>query len=160
LLVGTLAAGAFFSAPASACREPAAKDRAGYERVIGALFAAWWKRDLAAFRRPFEHPERGTRIDVRSLFDAHFDRPERRFRGEMLFNGETVVVQVVTPKEGDPVHGICGGYAAADLFLVRFFPGLQVPVVDAVRYLETNLLAGSEWTKEAQHPASEHRAGS
>ena len=56
-----------------------------------------------------------------------------------------MAVQVITPQEADPVRGICGGYAAADLFLVSFFPGLETPVVDTVRHIDSNLLAESEW---------------
>jgi hypothetical protein len=116
-------------------------------RAIDRLFTAWWARDFAAFQQPFRHRERVEPFDARSLFDAHFAHPERRIRGEMLFSGATVAVQIITPKDADLVRGICGGYAIADLFLVRFFPGLETPVVDEVRYLDTVALAESEWRK-------------
>jgi hypothetical protein len=145
LIAGTLVAGAVLASPASACRAPAAKDRAGYTRVIDGVFSAWWGRDFTRFQQAFQHPERTGRLNLHRLFEAHFQRPERRFRGDMLFNGEAVMVQVVTPKEADAYHGICGGYASADLFLVRFFPGLDTPVVDQMHYIDTALLADSEW---------------
>jgi hypothetical protein len=72
---------------------------------------------------------------------------EHRFRGELLFNGASVAAQVITPQEADPLHGICAGHAVSDLFLVRFFPGLDAPVVDEVKHIDTDLLAWSEWTK-------------
>ena len=143
--MGTVAAGAFLGSPAFACRGPAAKDRAAYARAIERLFMAWWARDVAAFEQLFHDPDRNGQIDVRRLFDAHFAKAEQRFQGEMLFNGNAVVVQILTPKEADPVRGICGGYAIGDLFLVRLFPGLAGSVVDEVRHIETNILAEEEW---------------
>ena len=145
IMVGTIVAGALLPSPAFACRAPASKDRDGYTRLIDRLFDAWWARDFGAFQQAFQHPERREQFDTRTLFDAHFAKQERRFRGELLFNGASVAAQVVTPQEADPAHGIGGGYAVADLFLVSFFPGLGTPVVREGKHIDSNLLAGEEW---------------
>ena len=141
-----MVAGALLPSPAFACKAPAAKDRDGYTRVIDGLFEAWWARDFTAFQQAFQYPERREQFDARTLFDAHFAKPERRFRGELLFNGASVAAQVITPQEADPALGICGGYAIAALFLVRFFPGYGSLVVDEAKHVDSNLLAGEEWT--------------
>ncbi len=153
ILTAALLGGAAIASPASACKAPAAKDRDGYTRAIDRLFSAWWARDFATFQSAFEYPGVAQPFDGRPLFDAHYavSRSDR-FRGELLFTGPSVIVQVVSPQGPDPRHGICGGYAVADLFLVRFFPGLQTPVVEEVRHLGGDLLAAAEWTTLANAP--------
>ncbi len=144
IVVGSLVAGAFLSSPAFACRAPAPKDREGYTFSIDHLFRAWWARDFTAFQQPFQRPGR-EEPGVRNLFDAHFAERAHHFRGELLFNGASAVVQVITPQEEDAVRGICGGYVVADLFLVSFFPGLDKPVVDEVKHIGADFLAEDEW---------------
>ena len=153
ILTAALLGGAAFASPASACREPAAKDRDDYTRAIDRLFAAWRNRDFAAFQHAFEYPGVPRPFDSRPLFDAHYavNAPDR-FRGDLLFTGPTVVVQVVTPQGPDRVHGICGGYASADLFLVRFWPGVNAPVMEKVEFVGADLLAAPEWTKLGNAP--------
>lgn len=137
--------GAFAATPASACRAPRAKDRNGYRRVIEALFAAWWARDYRAFSAYFRHRGVAEPFAGRTVFGEHFDGNRPRHIGEILFNGPSAVVQVVTPQEADRERGICGGYAWADLILIKFYPGLQEPVVEEVRYLDGEVLAAGEW---------------
>lgn len=145
LVLATFLGGIALASPALACRAPAPKDRAGYTETIDQLFSAWWSRHRSAFDRAFEHPDVTEPFDGAALFGAHYEVNASRFRGDMLFNGASATVQVVTPSASDPVRGICGGYAASDLFLVRFFPGLDVPIVQELRYLDTDLLAEGEW---------------
>jgi hypothetical protein len=145
VVVGTIVAGALLPSPAFACKAPAPKDRDGYTRLIDRLFDAWWARDFTAFQQAVQGAEGKPSIDARTLFDAHFVKPEHRFRGELLFNGASLVAQVITPQEADPAHGICGGYAVADLFLVSFFPGADTPMVREAKHIDFNLLAHSEW---------------
>lgn len=137
-------AGTLVSTPALACKAPSAKDRSGYTRVIDEFFTAWWARDYAAFEQPFLLAAREP-FDARTLFDAYYEKPEQRFRGELLFNGPSVIAQVVTPQEADYERGICGGYALADLFLITFFPGADVPVIESVAHVNFDLLASAEW---------------
>ena len=146
IVAGTIAAGALLASPALACKAPAAKDRDSYARSIDLLFAAWWARDFAAFRELFEHAGRQEPFDARPVFAAHFVKQERRFQGGLLFNGASVAAQVVTPQGPDSSRAICGGFAFADLFLVSFFPGLAVPAIREVKYVDGNLLAEAEWT--------------
>ncbi len=146
LVVSTIAAGTLLTSPAIACKAPRAKDRQGYQRLIDRLFTAWWARDFAAFQQAFQYPTRKEGFDARPIFDAHFEKRERRFQGEILFNGASAIVQVVTPEGPDPEHAICGGHAIARLFLVTFFPGLDTPVVDEVKYIDADVLAAEEWT--------------
>jgi hypothetical protein len=145
LMLATFLGGIALASPALACRAPAPKDRGGYTEAIDRLFSAWWSRDRSAFNRAFEYPSVTEPFDGAALFDAHYEVQELRFRGDMLFNGASATVQVVTPMEPNPLRGICGGYAASDLFFVSFFPGLDVPVVQELRYLDTDLLAAGEW---------------
>jgi hypothetical protein len=140
IVVGTIVAGALLPSPAFACKAPAAKDRDGYTRVIDRLFEAWWARDFIAFQQAFQYPERKEQFDARTLFDAHFAKQERRFRGELLFNGASVATQVITPQEADPAFGVCGGFAVTNLFLVRFLPGRDTPVVNEAKHVDANLL--------------------
>ena len=144
-IAGTIMAGAFISSPAAACKAPAPKDRNSYTKAIDAFLAAWWTRDFDRFHKPFRHPDRHEPLPDRALFDAHYAERTVRFRGEMLFNGASAVVQVVTPQQPDFKQGICGGYARSDLFLVKFYPGLNTPVMETVQFLEMDLLAQSEW---------------
>ena len=141
--------GTFVAAPASACRAPRAKDRNGYARVIRALFAAWWARDYRAFSEHFRHRDAAQPFNGRPAFEEHFDQNQPRHIGEILFNGPSAVVQVVTPRGRDAEHGICGGHAWADLVLIKFFPGLEEPVVSEVRYLDGDTLAAEEWRSTA-----------
>ena len=138
-------AAAVSAAPAWACRSPVAKDRNGYRRVIDGLFAAWWRRDFAAFSATFQHPAVAQPFQGRALFEQYFVERQRRQLGAILFNGASAVVQVVTPRGPDPELGICGGHAWADLVLVKFYPGLEGAVVSELRYLDGDTLAASEW---------------
>ena len=147
IIAATLAGGAAMASPAQACRAPAAKDRHRYARTVDKLFADWWRRDFAAFQAAFRHPEIPDPFDARAVFDAHYAQPEGRFRGEILFNGASLIAQIVTPQEPDRMRGICGGYAASELFLVKFFPGLETPVLMKLDYLDSDLLAATEWRK-------------
>jgi hypothetical protein len=146
ILAAALLGAGVLSGPASACRAPRPKDRLGYARVIDSLFAAWWARDFAAFQRPFQHPERTEPFNARPLFDAQFTERRHRFRGDLLFTGNSVATQVIEPEQADPEHGICGGSAMSHLLLVKFFPGIETPVIEEVRYLDYDLLAQAEWT--------------
>jgi hypothetical protein len=137
--------GALAAAPASACRAPRAKDRNGYDRVIRALFAAWLGRDYKAFSAHFRHRDVAQPFDGRPVFGAHFRQKQPRQIGEILFSGSSAVVQIVTPRGPDAEHGICGGYAWADLVLVNFYPGLEEPVVAEIRHLGGDTLAAGEW---------------
>ena len=147
IVAGALTACTLLTSPAVACKAPRAKDRDGYRLVINHLFEAWWARDFAMFQQPFLHPKRKENPDVRPLFDSHFAKQERRFQGEILFNGASAIVQVIAPQGPDPEHAICGGHAIASLFLVTFFPGLDTPVIDEVKYIDADVLAEQEWTE-------------
>ena len=142
-------AGAFAAAPASACRAPRAKDRDGYARVIQALLAAWWERDYTAFSVNFRHGDVVEPFNGRPAFDEHFHRAQPRHIGDILFNGPSAVVQVVTPLGPNAARGICGGHAWADLILVKFYPGIEEPIVAEVRYLDGATLAAEEWRRTA-----------
>ena len=144
-IAATIVAAAFAASPASACRAPAPKNRTGYTRAIDNLFAAWWARDYEAFLKPFEHPDREDAVPDRTFFSARYLEPAPRFRGQLLFNGASAVVQVITPQNHDRVHGICGGYAQSEIFLVKFYPGLEVPVVQTITLIDDDLLADGEW---------------
>lgn len=144
-LTAAAIASSLLSVPASACRAPAAKDKRGYTKVTEDLFTAWWERDYNRFLAPFNHPERDEPLPDRALFDAHFDKPAARFRGQLLFNGASLVAQVITPQEADEIHGICAGHALADLFLIKFYPGLDELVIQDVQFLYIDLLASKEW---------------
>jgi hypothetical protein len=137
--------GMFSTAPASACRAPRAKDRNGYARAVKGLLAAWWGRDYPAFSKYFRHPDVAKPFDGRAVFNRHFEQHRPRQIGEIMFNGPSAIVQVVTPQGPDALHGICGGHAWADLILVKFYPGLEAPVVAELRYLDGEVLAASEW---------------
>src|SRR4051812_20931594 len=141
--------GAFAAAPASACRSPRAKDRDGYARVIRSLFAAWWRRDYRAFGEHFRHRDVEKPFKGRPVFDKYFNQNWPRHIGEILFNGASAVVQVVTPREPDEEHAICGGHAWAELVLIKFYPGLEETVVAEVRYLDGDILAADEWRPNA-----------
>jgi hypothetical protein len=141
--------GAFAAAPASACRAPRAKDRNGYIRVIRALVGAWWQRDYRAFSAYFRHRDVPDPFNGRPVFDAYFEQDRPRQIGEILFNGASAVVQIVSPRGADPDHGICGGYAWADLVLIKFYSGLEEPVVAELRYLDGDTLAAEEWRRGA-----------
>jgi hypothetical protein len=121
------------------------KDRKGYTQTIDRLLAAWWERDFDAFLAPFRDPDREEPLPSRAFFDAHFSRPELRFRGEILFNGASAVVQVITPEKNDYEHGICGGYARSEIFLFKFYPGASGPVVEEITPIGVDLLAHGEW---------------
>jgi hypothetical protein len=140
-----LLAGAMLPSSASATRAPKPKDHAGYSATIDRLFAAWWDRDYAAFEPAFIDAGVAEPFDGRALFDAHYAKRQARFRGELCFNGASVVAQVITPQGPDYERGILGGYALGDLFLVRFFPGLEKPVVETLSYIDTDVLAHVEW---------------
>lgn len=145
LVLATFLGSIALAPPALACRAPVPKNRGGYTETMDRVFSAWWSRDRSAFDRAFEHPDATEPFDGAALFDAHFEVQELRFRGDILFNGSSATVQVVTPAGPDPVHGICGGHAVSDLFLFRFFPGLDVPIVQELRYLDADVLAAGEW---------------
>jgi hypothetical protein len=149
MLALAMLGGVLSAAPASACRAPAAKDRKGYARVIDDLFAAWWRRDYPAFGRHFRHPALTAPFDGRAMFDHYFAQGRARRLGEKLFNGPSAVVQVITPQGPDAAHGICGGHAWSDLVLVKFYPGLDEPVVAELRYLDGDVLAAGEWNTGA-----------
>ncbi|MEN3953414.1 hypothetical protein [Iodidimonas sp. SYSU 1G8] len=112
---------------------------------MDAFLAAWWARDFEGFLKPFRYPDRRDPLPGRVLFDAHYTERVVRFRGGLLFNGASAVVQVVTPQQPDHKHGICGGHAQSDLFLVTFYPGLDAPVMNTVQFLATDVLAETEW---------------
>ena len=149
-LTAAVIAGGLFSTSASACRAPVPKDRRGYTRVIDDLFTAWWSRNYNLFLKSFSHPERNEPLPDRVLFDAHYAEQAERFRGELLFNGASAVVQVITPQQADHAHGICGGYAQADLFLIKFYPGLDEVVIETVQFLDMDLLASKEWRNRSR----------
>ena len=145
IIAGALVTGALVSSPASACRAPAPKDRTGYTAAIDGLFAAWWARDYDRFLKPFQHPERDEPLPDRTLFEAHYAKPAPRFRGQLLFNGASAVVQVIAPRKNDHIHGICGGYAQSEIFLVKFYSGASAPVIDKIALIDHDLLAQGEW---------------
>lgn len=151
MLMGVALAGVLASSPASGCRAPKPKDHAGYSKVINGLFPAWWARDYPAFRKYFLHPELDESFAGRSVFDDNFSAQRPRQLGAIMFSGPSAVVQIIAVQPADAEHGICGGHAWADLVLVKFFPGLDPPVVRDVRYLGGDTLAVGEWTpKEAK----------
>ena len=142
---GTIVAGALISSPAIACRAPVPKDRKGYTKAIDSVFVAWWARDFDAFLAPFRDPDREEPLPDRVFFNTHFAKREWRFRGDILFNGASAVVQVITPQKNDYEHGICGGYARSELFLVKFYPGASGPVIEKITLIDHDLLARGEW---------------
>jgi hypothetical protein len=146
-IAGALVAGAFLSSPATACKAPAPKDRKAYTNAIDRLLAAWWARDFNRFLEPFRHPERDEPLPDRMLFDAHYSDHAVRFRGGLLFNGASAAVQVITPQQPDFSQGICGGHAKSDLFLVKFYPGLKTAVIESLQFLDTDILAETEWRR-------------
>jgi hypothetical protein len=147
MLTGAALMSVFASAPALACRAPKPKDRVGYSNIINGLFGAWLTRDYPAFRKFFQHSELDEAFASRSIFDQYFydDRP--RQLGTMMFNGPSAVVQVVTVRPAESERGVCGAHGWADLILVKFYPGLDEPVVAELRYLDGDLLALGEWTR-------------
>ncbi len=145
IVLATFLGSIALASPALACRAPVPKDRRGYTATMDRLFSAWWSRDRSAFDHVFQHPNVSEPFDGAALFNAHYEARELRFRGDILFNGASATVQVITPRGPDPIPGICGGYAVSDLFLVKLFPGLDVPIVEELRYLDTNILAEGEW---------------
>jgi len=147
VLTAAAIAGSLIAVPALACRAPAPKDRRGFSKAINDVFTAWWERDYNRFLAPFRHSERDDPLPDRALFDAHYVEPAVRFHGRVLFNGASAVAQVITPQEADGTHGICGGYALADLFLIKFYPGLDEPVIQQIWFLDTDLLAAKEWRR-------------
>jgi hypothetical protein len=138
---------AILTVPANATRVPASKDRRAYTRAIDRLYSAWWARNFDSFERAFQHVDVDDPFNGRLLFDARYADSALRFRGPLLFNGASAVVQIVTPQGPDHEHGIGGGYAMADLFLVKFFPGIDVPVIEKLVFIDTDLLAAAEWKK-------------
>jgi hypothetical protein len=135
-----------FASPAIACRAAAPKDRGAYRRTIDRLFAAWWRRDLPAFRRLFQSGGAGD-FDPTAIFAAHFARPGQHWsRGEILFNGSTAVAQVLTPAPADLARGICGGMALGHLFAIEFYPGLRQPTVESLAFVGQSVLAAGEWS--------------
>ena len=153
LLTMAVVGGAFAIAPASACRAPRPKDQAGYSKVINGLFAAWLARDYATFRKFFLHPELTEPFASRRIFDDNFYDERPRQLGSVMFNGPSAVVQVINVQPANAERGICGGHAWADLVLVKFFPGLDAPVVAELRYLDGDILAVGEWTPQPPKPA-------
>lgn len=145
IITAGVLAGAMAATPAGASRAPRAKDQAGYTLAIDRLFAAWWARDFGAFQPAFENDGLKTPFDGRALFEAHYVEREARFRGALLFNGPQVAVQVVTPQGPDHRAGILGGYAVGDLYLVKFYPGIDRPVMESVAWISADILAHEEW---------------
>lgn len=133
-------------APALACRAAQPKDQAAYTAIIDRLFENWWRRDLPALRRLFQHGDVAQPFDPSRLFADHFTQPAAgRARAGILFNGSGAVVQTVTPSPPDPVMGICGGMAHGDLFAVEFWPGIHEPVVRNLTFVGFSVLAAGEW---------------
>ena len=87
------------------------------------------------------------------MFDEYFYDERPRQLGTVMFNGPSAVMQVITIQPGDAERGICGGHAWADLILVKFFPGLDEPVVAELRYLDGATLAVGEWTPQPPRTA-------
>ena len=132
--------------PAFACRAAGAKDQAAYRQAVDRLFAAWWRRDLPAFRDAFEHEDVERPFDPTRMFGQHFtNRDERPFKRNILISGTIAVVEVLVPRPADPERGICGGMARAELFAVQFFPGLQQAVVERLTPVGSSILAQTEW---------------
>lgn len=77
VISAAIAAGAFLSSPAAACKAPRPKNRDGYTQAIDQAFTAWWARDFEAFQRPLQHWLPREPFDPRPLFDAHFVKSER-----------------------------------------------------------------------------------
>lgn len=148
LLTAAAAAGVIASAPALACRTPKPKNQAGYSRVVNGLFQAWLARDYPAFRRYFLHAEVAEPFASQSIFDEFFYEERPHQLGTVMFSGASAVVQVITVQPVDAEHGICGGHGWADLMLVKFFPGLDEPVVAELRHLYGVTLAVGEWTPQ------------
>ena len=148
ILTGAALVGMLASAPAFACRAPKPKGQAGYSKIIKGLFTAWLARDYPAFRKFFLHSELDEPFASRSIFDDHFYDERPRQLGTVIFNGSSAVVQVVTVQPADVERGICGGHASGDLILVKFFPGLDAPVVAELRYLDGDTLAAGDWTPQ------------
>ena len=145
VIATALLAGALPPSDASATKAPRPKHHRGYSAAIDQLFAGWWLRDFAAFQAAFidrdvEHP-----FDGRALFDAHYADQGVRFLGGNFFNGTMVVAQVVAPQGPNFEVGIEGGHALGEIFVVRFFPGLEKPVMESVTYIDTDVLAREEW---------------
>jgi hypothetical protein len=135
-----------FASPAIACRAAAPKDRDAYTRTIDRMFAAWWRRDLVAFRRFFNSGNGQGDFDPTTIFAGHFSRPNEQWAlGNVLFNGSAAVVQVVVPLPADPATGICGGMASGHLFAIDFYPGLRVPTVQNLAFVGQSVLAAEEW---------------
>jgi hypothetical protein len=148
ILTGAAVVGVLGSAPALACRAPIPKDQAGYSKIINGLFPAWLARDYPAFRKFFLHAELDEPFASRRMFDEYFYEARPRQLGTIMFNGPSAVVQVITVEPADAKAGICGGHAWADLILVKFFPGLDEPVVAELRHLDGDTLAIGEWTPQ------------
>lgn len=144
-LTATLLCGGAAATPAAACKSPRVKDQTAYAKAVDGLLAAWWGRDFAAFRKPFEAAEIDKPFDARPLFDAHYSDKGVRFRGEVMPAGAAVVVQVVTVKPYE--HAVCADWAVSDLFLVKFYPGIETPVMELVSHIDTDVLAEPEWRR-------------
>lgn len=142
VMAGAIVASAALSAPASACRAPGRKDRDGYTRVTDQFLTAWWARDLKRFGSFFGSAERAGPSTARALFDRYYTKPTQRFRAPLLFNGAAAVVQVITPQPHNRVQGICGGYAGAEMFLVKFDPDGRI---ESVALIDDGVLAEGEW---------------
>ncbi|HEX8257398.1 MAG TPA: hypothetical protein VF589_07180 [Allosphingosinicella sp.] len=140
-------AGMFASAPAFACRSPKPKDQAGYLKVINGLFAAWFARDYPEFRKFFLHPELDEPFASQNIFHEHYDDERPRQRGSLMFNGPSAIVQVIAVQPADSWS--CGGHGWAELMLVKFFLGIEAPVVAELRYLDGATLAKGEWTPQS-----------
>ena len=145
LTAGAVMFAAALGGPLQACRSPKAKDRSGYGQAIDSLLKAWWDRDLEAFQAHFRAKDVEKPFDGKSLFAEFFDKPEARFKASTLFNGASAVVQIVEPAKPNYEMGICGDHAGSNLFLIKFFPGLDEPVISELKHIDYDLLAKSEW---------------
>jgi hypothetical protein len=105
-------------------------------------------------RKFFQHLELDEPFASRSIFQEHFHDVRNRQLGTVMFNGPWAVVQVVMFQPANPERGISGGQGWADLILVKFFPGLDEPVVANLRYLDGDTLAVGEWTPQPLKPAT------
>ena len=138
--------GLAIAAPALACRAAAPKDQTAYRGAIDQLFDAWWRRDFGTFRRLFAHEAVERPFDPTVVFGEHFaTRDERPFKRNILISGSIAVVETLVPIAADPVTGICGGMARAELFAVRFYSGLPEPIVQSLTTVGTTVLAEAEW---------------
>lgn len=136
------------ASPAIACRAAAPKDRRAYMRAIDRMFAAWWRRDFPAFRRFFEAGGEERNFDPAAIFAEHFALPDEHWwRGDILFNGSTAVVQVLAPSNADPEAGICSGMARGHLFAIEFYAGLREPTVQSLAFVAYSTLAAGEWSE-------------